>query len=70
MAASTADPDAVDEAYREMSEILRSDQPVAFLCGLADPFIVHRRVKGLSAPWRTNPLPFTEDLSLENEPTR
>ena len=43
------------------------DQLVTFLLRLAVLHIVHRRVKGLSAPWQANPLLFTEDLWLENE---
>lgn len=31
-----------------------------------DAEIVHRRVKGLSAPWRTDPLLFTEEMWLED----
>ena len=64
---TTADPEAEDRTYREMSEILRRDQPVAFLHSLVRPHIVHRRVKGLSAPWRADPLRFTEALWLEKE---
>ncbi len=63
---TTADPRAVDQAYRDMSDILRTDQPVAFLLPDGTTNIVHRRVKGLSAQ-RTNPLLFAEDLWLEDE---
>jgi peptide/nickel transport system substrate-binding protein len=66
LARSTPDPEAVDQAYREMSDLLRADQPVAFLFRFATPHLVHRRVKGLSAPFRTNPLLFAEDLWLED----
>jgi len=61
----TANPEAVDQAYREMTDILHTDQPVAFLFRDAHAHIVHRRVRGLSAPFRTHPLLFTEDLWLE-----
>jgi ABC-type transport system substrate-binding protein len=67
---TTADPQAVDHAYREMSDILRTDQPVAFLLPDSSTHIVHRRVKGLDAAWRTNPLLFTEDLWLEDQSAR
>ncbi len=53
------------QAHREMSALLRADQPVAFLFSCAVPHLIHRRVKGLSAPWRINPLLRTEDLWLE-----
>ncbi|MGH9366924.1 MAG: hypothetical protein ACRD3M_04535, partial [Thermoanaerobaculia bacterium] len=62
---TTAKPDAVDRAYREMSDILRTDQPVAFLLPDRTTAIVHRRVKGLSA-LRPNPLLFAEELWLED----
>ncbi len=68
---TTADPEAVDQAHREMSDLLRGDQPLAFLFknfGREGAHVVHRRVKGLSAPWRSDPLRFTEDVWLENQP--
>jgi len=64
-AKDAADPDAQDRAYRELAEIVRTDAPVTFLVPKVDLQIVHRRVKGLSAPWRIDPLMFTEDLWLE-----
>ena len=67
---TTVDPQAVDEAYREMSDILRTDQPVAFLFPEGSTHIVHQRVKGLDAPWRADWLPVTEDLWLEDRPKR
>jgi len=48
-------------------DILRTDQPVAFLIPDFTTHIVHRRVKGLDARWRINLLKFTEDLWLEAE---
>ena len=66
---TTVDPEAVDQAHREMSDLLRRDQPVAILYCPAWNVVVHRRVKGLSAPWRTNPLMFTEDLWLDDRAT-
>ena len=63
---TTADPEAEDRAYRDVSDLLRRDQPFAFLHRMVSPHIVHRRVKGLSAPWRADPLRFSEDLWLEN----
>ena len=62
-----AEPEAQDQACREMSDLLRRDQPFAFLFRWAAPRVVHRRVKGLSTPWRADPLLFTEDLWLEKE---
>jgi hypothetical protein len=50
--------------------LVRRDQPIAFLFGFATLHIVHRRVKRLSAPWRADPIRFTEDLWLEDRPER
>jgi len=66
---TTADPEAVDQAHREMSDLLRRDQPIAFLFkyfGASGADVVHRRVKGLSSPWRADALRFTEDLWLDD----
>ena len=63
---TTADPEAKDRAYHEISDLLREDQPFAFLYRTAAAHIVHRRVKGLRGPWRANPLLVTEDLWLED----
>ena len=65
---NTADPEAADQAYRAMSDLWRADQPVAFLFLFSRPRVVHRRVKGLNAPWRADPLRFTDDLWLEQTP--
>jgi peptide/nickel transport system substrate-binding protein len=65
-AEATADPDAVEQAYRGISEILRADQPVTFLTRPAKAYVVHRRVKGLSAPWHADPLWYIDELSLDD----
>ena len=63
---TTAEPDVIDDTYREMSDLVRRDQPLAILYCPARATIVHRRVKGLSTPWSIDPLRFAEDLSLED----
>ena len=63
---TTADPDAQDHAHREMSDLLRRDQPITFLLRGVFGQVAHRRVKGLSGPWRADPLMFTEDLWLDD----
>ena len=59
---TTVEPEAEDRAYRDVSDLLRRDQPFAFLYRMVSRQIVHRRVKGLSTPWRADPLNFMEDL--------
>jgi peptide/nickel transport system substrate-binding protein len=65
LAKTAADPEVMDQAYREISDLLRADQPVAFLFRSAAPHVVHRRVQGLIDSQRANPLLFAEDLWLE-----
>jgi peptide/nickel transport system substrate-binding protein len=66
VAEATADPVAMDQAYRDISAALRTDQPVAFLTRLTSAYVVHRRVKGLSAPWHSDPLWNIDGLSLDS----
>ena len=51
----------------ELANIVRADAPVTFLCPKVDLELVHRRVRGLSSPWRAEPLQFMEELWLEDE---
>ncbi len=65
-AKDTADPATQDRIYQELANIVRADNPVTFLCPKVDLELVHRRVRGLSSPWRAEPRQFIEDLWLEN----
>ena len=69
LATNTADPDVTDQAYRQMSDILRRDVPVTFLIPSFNTSIVHNRVKGLSAQG-PDALLVIEDLWLEDPPMR
>ena len=62
----TADPDEKDRIYRDLANIVRADNPVTYLCPKVDLELVHRRVKGLSSPWRAEPLQCMEELWLED----
>ena len=66
LARNTADPDAADQAYREISAILRRDVPVTFL--ITDFFtrVMHQRVKGIRAQG-TDPLSVLEDLWFDDQ---
>ena len=66
-AKDTADPDEEDRIYRELTDMFRADAPVTFLCPKVHLEFAHRRVKGLSSPWRANPVWYMEDLWLEDE---
>ena len=38
--------------YRQLTEIFRTDLPVAILYPLTTPFVANRRLHGLSTPYR------------------
>jgi len=63
----TANPDAADHIYRQLSEIFRIDLPVTFLFPAVGTQVVHRRIRGMSSPWRGDVLNVMEDLWLEDE---
>lgn len=64
---SAFDPDSVDYFYREVSRILVQDQPVLFLHTIVATTIVNRRLRGLSAPYRSDAIWYLEDLWIEEE---
>ena len=66
-AKTTGDPDAEDHIYRRLSEIFREDVPITLLFPRVEYTFVHRRIRGLSSPWRGNPVAHMEYLWLEDE---
>jgi len=60
----TMDPEKQDRVYRELWEILSTDMPVTFLFGWPETFAAHRRLRGLSSPYRSNPIAYMEELWL------
>lgn len=64
---ATWDPNKVDRAYRDLWPIFQADLPVTFLSPVVWTSVVHRRIQGLSSPWRTDPIRNMEDLWLEEE---
>ena len=63
--AVTADPDARDRIFRELTEIFRADLPVTTLFPSPKTTVAHRRIQGLSTPFRADPVWYMEDLWLE-----
>jgi peptide/nickel transport system substrate-binding protein len=61
----TADPVQVDRAYREVTRIFRTDVPISLLFPIVHTTVSHRRVRGLSSPWRSEPVWHMEDLWLQ-----
>ena len=64
-AGTSLDPDETDAIYAELGTILRADLPVTALFPDYEMHVVHRRVRGLSSPWRSVPLRHMEELSFE-----
>jgi len=54
LAATT--PEALDSIYAALAPIIQADQPFTFLTFGTEMYIAHRRVRGLSSPFRGNPL--------------
>ena len=65
-AVATADPNEEDRIYRELTRIFQVEQPITYL-PLSWTYFVHRRIQGLSTPFRADPLKIMEDLWLEDE---
>ncbi len=59
------DPDERDRIYQEIMPIFSADLPITLLLPRGQTYIVHRRIKGLSSPYRADPVWFMEDLWIE-----
>ena len=66
-AQNTQNPDEMDEIFRGLMTIFREDLPFTYLVLDVETYVAHRRVKGLSTPFRANPLMFEEHLWIEDE---
>ena len=66
-AVATADPNEEDRIYHALMGIFRAEQPITYLLPWTYTFLVHRRIQGLSTPFRADPLHFMEELWLEDE---
>lgn len=65
-AAATMNPDEYDQIYRELWPIFRADMPATFLFQYHDGTAAHRRLRGLSTPWRADPVQYLGDLWLDD----
>ena len=63
-----ADPEVEDRIYRELWDIFRADLPITFIRTQIGHVVAHRRIRGLSSPWRAEPNMNMEDLWLEDVP--
>ena len=66
-AKSTMNPDERDRSYSGLIPILHADMPLTFLFPLIETHTAHRRIQGLSSPYRAEPVWNMEYLWLEDE---
>ena len=62
---ATADPDEEDSLYRQLTEIYRADVPFTRLIPFTLDWFVHRRIGGLSTPFRALPDEHLAELWVE-----
>ncbi|MGK2935118.1 MAG: hypothetical protein ACSLFE_07725 [Gemmatimonadaceae bacterium] len=51
---ATSDPDEEDRLYGELAEIFRVELPLTRLVFMHDVTFAHRRIRGLSTPFRAD----------------
>lgn len=61
------DPEARNALYAVISEWLRQDLPVLWLCPQVATGVAHRQVRGLRSPDRVNPILELPHLWLDEE---
>ncbi|HYN81758.1 MAG TPA: ABC transporter substrate-binding protein [Gemmatimonadaceae bacterium] len=64
---ATADPDEKDRLYGELAKIFRAELPLTRLVWKPDVTFVHRRVRGLSTPFRADANTNMENLWVDGE---
>ena len=60
------DPEEDDRIHRELMAIFQEDVPVTFLFPGVGSVVAHRRVRGLSSPYRADPVECMDELWLED----
>ena len=58
-------PAEEDSLYGEIAEIFRTDVPVTFLHPGIGLTVAHERLRGLSSPWRVDPVAHMDELWIE-----
>ena len=61
----SADPVEVDRAYEEVTRLFHTDVPISLLFPIVHTMVAHRRLRGLSSPWRSEPVWHMEDLWVD-----
>ncbi len=66
-AQNARNPDEMDEIFRGLMSAFGEELPFTFLALDVETYVAHRRVKGLSTPFRANPWWSAEHLWIEDE---
>lgn len=69
-AARTWVPEEDDAIYRELQMVFRQDLPVTYLFPNDFPTVAHRRVRGLSSPFRTAAIWYADRLWIDDRSSR
>ncbi len=66
-ASQTWVPEEEDRLYAELMAIFQRDVPITILYPFEGLSVAHRRLQGLSTPWRTDPVAHMDKLWIEEE---
>ena len=66
-AMEATDLESLGSIYRELAPIIQEEQPYTFLIFGVETYVAHRRIKGLSSPFRANPLWSAGHLWIEKK---
>ena len=64
---TTVDPDQLNRIFREIMPIFAQDMPMTFLFLLTHTCVADKRIRGLSSPYRAQPLYSMEHLWIEED---
>jgi peptide/nickel transport system substrate-binding protein len=61
-----SDPAEEEEIYLQLTRIFRTEVPATFLFPRVTTVFASKRVRGLSSPWRVDPIRFIDELWLDD----
>lgn len=64
---NTMKRDEIDAVFRELRPIFQAELPWTFLTFDVETYVTHRRIQGLSTPFRANPVFHLEHLWIEED---
>ena len=67
VAAVTMNPQEIDSIYRQLQPVFHADLPFTGLYPTLWTSVTHRRLRGLSTPYRADPAWYMEELWIEQQ---